>query len=104
MCWLFKNISGTKNILALNLFLLLNSAAKTISEVANAHLSSQINSFDFFVQGLLAEAGPMPLCPLSHTEQPRKRIQRKRLPCIYGREKDLTSDVVCLLQSSFTLY
>lgn len=40
MCWLFKNVSGTKNILALNLFLLFNSTAKTISKVANAHLSS----------------------------------------------------------------
>lgn len=38
MCWPFKNIFGTKNILALNLFLLFNSTAKTISRVATAHL------------------------------------------------------------------
>lgn len=62
MCWLFKNISGTKNILALNLFLLLNSAAKTISTVANAHLSSQINSFGFSLQGLW-KLGHCPFAP-----------------------------------------
>lgn len=36
MCWPFKNIFGTKKILALNLFLLLNSTAKTINRVATA--------------------------------------------------------------------
>jgi hypothetical protein len=42
----------TKNILALNLFLLLNSTAKIISRITTAHLFSWKNSSDFFVQEL----------------------------------------------------
>lgn len=66
MCWPFKNIFGTKDILALNLFLLLSSTAKTISRVTTAHLSSGMNSSNFFVQGLLKRGNYLLLPIQSH--------------------------------------
>lgn len=86
-------------------FLLLNSTAKTISRVATAHLCSQINSSEFFVQGLVKLDHSLPLSPFSVINQPTKRIQRKCIPYNYVHIKEmvaLASEII--YQSDSTVF
>lgn len=74
MCWPFKNIFGTKNILALNLFLLLTSAAKTISSYKFPVCPRDERLL--LLGAVAAEVRQLPLCGLSPTTAPRQRGQR----------------------------